>query len=120
MHCKYAVSSSLSKYYLYSLMHDLIDEPTQGVIITNIIMIIIILLLLLIIMIIILLIMIIIIIMMIMIMIIIVIIMIIVILMTGSCTRRSQEFREFNPGTVWSVFKISCLFLRPRPWQFEI
>ena len=22
--------------------------------------------------------------------------------------------------TVRSVFKISCLFLRPRPWQFEI
>ena len=21
---------------------------------------------------------------------------------------------------LWSVFKISCLFLRPRPWQFEI
>ena len=24
------------------------------------------------------------------------------------------------PGAVRSVFKTSCLFLRPRPWQFEI
>ena len=25
-----------------------------------------------------------------------------------------------HPASVRSVFKISCLFLRPRPWQFEI
>ena len=34
--------------------------------------------------------------------------------------RPAEAAPEAAPDTIRSVFKMSCLFLRPRPWQFEI
>ena len=35
-------------------------------------------------------------------------------------TAGARRLDVANAAKVRSVFRISCLFLRPRPWQFEI
>ena len=40
----------------------------------------------------------------------------------ATCRSAARRYRycEFMITRIRSVFKMSCLFLRPRPWQFEI